>query len=169
MANPQIAEGQVSWKTVPAAPHLQYCAAHRVIAWQPHRALDDRLLARIDDWLFVTENISPPCKRFIDFSQLTNVSLPIGRAFSAASATPHESRAVSPVKCAFFCDKPLGFAIARLYETLTKSSSMEARAFRDRAAAARWLEVPASILNLEQAKPYHSKPSRLTNERRVTV
>jgi hypothetical protein len=170
IANSKIADPKVSWKAVPAAPHLRYCAAHRLIAWQPHRVLDDRLLARIDAWLLVTEDISPPCKRFIDFSCLTNVSLPIGRAFAIAPAARDKSHAVPPVKCAFFCDKPLGFAIARLYETLTNNPSMEARAFRDRATAAKWLEVPAHILQLGQAlTAFHSRRARLTNARYVPV
>jgi hypothetical protein len=170
ISNSNIADSQAAWKSVPAAPHLRYCAAHRLIAWEPHRVLDDRLLNRIDHWLFVTKNVSPPCKRFIDFSRLTNISLPIGRAFAVVSATAHKSSAGPPVKCAFFCDKSLGFAIARLYETLTNSSSIEARAFRDRAAAARWLGVPAHVLNLRQdASSYHGKRPRFADERHVTV
>jgi len=170
MANFHVADLRVAWKAMPGAPHLRYCAAHRLIAWQPHRVLDDRLLNRIDHWLFVTQNVSPPCKRFIDFSRLTNISLPIGRAFAVVSATAYKSSAVPPVKCAFFCDKALGFAIARLYETLTNSSSIEARAFRDRAAAAKWLQVPAHVLNLRQgASSYHDKRARFADERHVTV
>ena len=170
MANSHVADLHVAWKAMPGAPYLSYCAAHRLIAWQPHRVLDDRLLSRIDHWLFITENVSPPCKRFIDFSRLTNISLPIGRAFTVVSGTAHKSSAVPPVKCAFFCDKSLGFAIARLYETLTNSSSIEARAFRDRAAAAKWLEVPAHVLNLRQdASSYHGKRARFADERHVTV
>ena len=170
MANSDIADLHAAWKAMPGAPHLRYCAAHRLIAWQPHRVLDDRLLNRIDHWLFVTENVSSPRKRFIDFSRLINISLPIGRAFVVVSGTAHKSSAVPPVKCAFFCDKSLGFAIARLYETLTNSSLIEARAFRDRAAAARWLEVPAPVLNLRQdASSYHGKRSRFADERHVTV
>ena len=170
MANSDIADLHAAWKAMPGAPHLRYCAAHRLIAWQPHRVLDDRLLSRIDHWLFITENVSPPCKRFIDFSRLTNISLPISRAFTVVSGTAPKSSAVPPVKCAFFCDKSLGFAIARLYETLTNSSSIEARAFRDRAAAAKWLEVPAHVLNLRQdASSYHGKRARFADERHVTV
>ena len=170
MANFDIADLHVAWKAMPGAPHLRYCAAHRLISWQPHRVLDDRLLNRIDHWLFVTENVSPPCKRFIDFSRLTNVSLPIGRAFTIISGTAHKSSAVPPVKCAFFCDKSLGFAIARLYETLANSSSIEARAFRYRAAAAKWLEVPAQVLNLRQdASSYHGKRARFADEWHATV
>jgi hypothetical protein len=170
IANSHVADLHVAWKAMPGAPHLRYCAAHRLVAWEPHRVSDDRLLNQIDHWLFVTENVSSPRKRFIDFSRLTNISLPIGRAFAVVSGTAHKSSAVPPVKCAFFCDKSLGFAIARLYETLTNSSSIEARAFRDRAAAARWLEVPAPVLNLRQdASSYHGKRSRFVDERHVTV
>ena len=120
MANSDIADLHAAWKAMPGAPHLRYCAAHRLIAWQPHRVLDDRLLSRIDHWLFVTENVSPPCKRFVDFSRLTNISLPIGRAFTVVSGTAPKSSAVPPVKCAFFCERlhsPSGFDEHRRLET----------------------------------------------------
>ncbi len=170
MFNLEVMRVHSSWKSLPDAPHLRYCAAHRLIAWQPHRLLDDRLLARIDSWLLATENVSPPCKRFIDFSRLTNVSLPIGHAFTVAPATADKSPADAPVKCAIFCDKPIGFAIARLYETLTTSSSIEARAFRDRVAAAKWLDVPAHILNLgQESLPDRWKTAQPIHERHTTI
>ncbi len=170
MVNSPIETLHACWKAVPDAPHLRYCAAHHLIAWQPHRVLDDRLLTRIDAWHLATEEVSPPCKRFIDFSRLTNVSLPIGHAFTVAPATADKSAADAPVKCALFCDKPIGFAIARLYETLTTTSSIEPRAFRDRAAAAKWLAVPAHILNLgHESAPHRWKTVRSIHQRHFTI
>jgi hypothetical protein len=162
----KITTGHPRWKTLPDPPHLRYCAAHRLLAWQPHRVLDARLLARIDLWLLATENVSPPCKRFIDFSRLTSVALPIGHAFTVVPATVDKSGADAPIKCALFCDKPIGFAIARLYETLTTTSSIEVRAFRDRVAAARWLGVPTHVLNLaDTSAPNHWRAADRLHER----
>jgi len=168
--NSEVTTGHSCWKPLPNAPHLRYCAAHRLIAWQPHRVLDDRLLARIDSWLLATENVSPPCKRFIDFSRLTSVSLPIGHAFNVASATAERSSADAPVKCALFCDKPIGFAIGRLYETLTTTSSIEVRAFRDRVAAAKWLEVPVHVLTLvDEPAPHPWRATQRMHEQHAAV
>lgn len=171
MVNSPIANLHACWKAVPHAPHLRYCPAHHLIAWQPHRVLDDRLLARIDTWLLATEDVLPPCNRFIDFSRLTNVSLPIGHASNIASATAAaKSSASAPVRCALFCDKPIGFAIARLYETLTTTSSIEVRAFRDRVAAAKWLEVPAHVLTLvDDPAPHPWRATQRMHERHAAV
>jgi hypothetical protein len=166
----QMARTEASWKALPDAPHLQYCAEHRLLAWQPHRVLDDRLLARIDAWLLLTENVSPPCNRFIDFSRLTDIALQIGHVFTVVRRPREKFHGVPPVKCALFCDKPIGFAIARLYETLTESSSIEARAFHDRAAAAKWLQVPPHILSLAgERTPYHRNTARLKHGHYATA
>ena len=53
------------------------------------------------------------------------------------------------MKSALFSDDWVGFGIALLYESLMKETSIDARAFRDRATAAIWLDVPAEILKLE--------------------
>jgi hypothetical protein len=52
------------------------------------------------------------------------------------------------VKSALFSEDWVGFGIALLYEGLMKETSIEAQAFRDRAKAAVWLDVPAEILKL---------------------
>ena len=170
MVNSAIASARSCWKAIPDAPHLRFCAEHRLIAWTPHRVLDDRLLARIDTWLLATEDISPPCNRFIDFSRLTNVSLPIGHAFNIASATAAKSSTSAPLRCALFCDKPIGFAIARLYETLTSTPLIKVRAFRDRVAAAKWLEVPAHVLTLDdEPAPYPWRTTQRMHERHAAI
>ena len=63
---------------------------------------------------------------------------------------------VTPVKSALFSEDWVGFGIARLYESLMKETPIDARAFRDRATAAIWLDVPAEILKLED-KPAPSR------------
>ena len=169
--NSAIATVHSCWKAIPSAPHLRYCAAHRLIAWQPHRVLDDRLLARIDTWLLATEDVSSPCNRFIDFSRLTNVSLPIGQPSNIVPKIAGQPDRTGPVKCALFCDKPIGFAIARLYQTLTRPSLVEVRAFRDRAAVAKWLDVPAHLLSRidEPASPKLRRTAQLLHERHAAI
>ena len=53
------------------------------------------------------------------------------------------------MKSALFSEDWVGF-IALLYESLMKETPIDARAFRDRATAAIWLDVPAEILKLEE-------------------
>jgi hypothetical protein len=149
MNNSRTVHSRPLSKTVPGPSHLRYYPAHRVVAWQPHGVLDDRLLDEIAAWLLVIEKVSLPFKRFIDFSRLNRVSLQIGHVFSVARERVEKYRGVTPIRCALFCDKLVGFGIARLYETLTANSLIEARAFRDRPAAAEWLSVPAQILSLK--------------------
>ena len=59
------------------------------------------------------------------------------------------------MKAALFCDEWVGFGIARLYESLMENTLIEARAFRDRAAAAEWLVVPVDILSLADDPASH--------------
>ena len=53
------------------------------------------------------------------------------------------------MKSVVFSEDWVGFGIARMYESLMEGSSIEVRAFRVRAKAAEWLEVPAEVLELE--------------------
>ena len=143
------------WRILPGAPHLRYDAAHRVIAWQPHRVLDDRLMRRLANWVLSAHALSLPFDRFVDLSCLTDVSIHLQHGFNVGSEPSTNQPAVAQIKCALYCDKPIGFAIARFYETLAKNSFIEVRAFCERAAAAEWLKVPASILRLrEEARPH---------------
>ena len=51
-----------------------------------------------------------------------------------------------PVKTALFADNPMSFGVAHLYQLLMADAMIEVRAFKDRAAAAAWLEVPLKTL-----------------------
>ena len=132
--------------------HLRHYPAHDLLAWQPQGVLDDRLLDEIWGWLIAIEESSPPLRRFVDFSQLTQVAVRTSHVFEFARKRAAQSAGFTPVKSALFSEDWVGFGIARLYESLMKETLIEARAFRDRAKAAAWLSVPSGILKLE-AKP----------------
>lgn len=154
--NTEIHEKRCSfWRIVPGAPHLRYDVVHRLIAWQPHRVLDDRLMRRIANWVLSAHTLSLPFDRFVDLSRLTDISIHLRHGLRMRSESSPSNRARSRIKCALYCDKPVGFAIASFYETAAKNSLIEMRAFCERAAAAEWLKVPASILRLrDQVRPH---------------
>ena len=129
--------------------HLRQYPAHGLVAWQPQGVLDDQLLDEIGEWLCHIEKASAPLKRFVDFSRLTSVAVRTKHVFKFARKRVEQFAGVTPVKSALFSDDWVGFGIALLYENLMKETPIEAQAFRDRAKAAVWLDVPSEILKLE--------------------
>jgi hypothetical protein len=119
------------------------------VAWQPQGVLDDQLLDEVGEWLCNIEKASAPFKRFVDFSRLTSVVVRTNHVFAFARKRVEQFAGVTPVKSALFSDDWVGFGVARLYESLMKETLIEAQAFRDRAKAAVWLDVPSEILKLE--------------------
>ena len=136
-------------RILPGPAHLWQYPAHNLVAWQPEGVLDDRLLDNIGEWLCAIEETSPPSKRFIDLSRLTMVAVRTSHVFKFARKRAEQFAGDRPVKSALFSEDWVGFGIARLYESLMKETPIDARAFRDRAKAAVWLDVPAEILKLE--------------------
>jgi hypothetical protein len=127
------------------------CCTIPLIIWLPgnHKALDDQLLDEIGEWLCDIEKASAPLKRFVDFSRLASVAVRTNHVFAFARKRAEQFAGITPVKSALFSEDWVGFGIARLYESLMKETPIDARAFRDRATAAVWLDVPAEILKLE--------------------
>jgi hypothetical protein len=136
-------------RIIPGPADLRHYPAHNLVAWQPQGVLDDLLLDDIGEWLCHIEKVSAPFKRFVDFSRLTMVAVRTKHVFNFARKRAEQFAGVTPVKSALFSEDWVGFGIARLYEDLMKETSIDARAFRDRATAAIWLDVPAEILKLE--------------------
>ena len=136
-------------RILPGPAHLWQYPAHDLVAWQPQGVLDDQLLDEIGEWLCNIEKASAPLKRFVDFSRLTEVSVRTSHVFEFARKRAEQFAGVTAVKSALFSEDWVGFGIAQLYESLMKETPIDARAFRDRAKAAVWLDVPAEILKLE--------------------
>ena len=136
-------------RMMPGPAHLRHYPAHNLVAWQPQGVLDDQLLDEIGEWLCHIEKVLVPFNRFVDFSRLTNVAVRTKHVFKFARKRAEQFAGITPVKSALFSEDWVGFGIARLYESLMKETPIDARAFRDRATAAIWLDVPAEILKLE--------------------
>jgi hypothetical protein len=136
-------------RIIPGPTHLRQYPVHNLVAWQPQGVLDDQLLDEIGEWLCHIEKVLVPFNRFVDFSRLTSVAVRTKHAFAFARNRAEQFAGVTPVKSALFSEDWVGFGIARLYESLMKETPIDAKAFRDRAKAAVWLDVPAEILKLE--------------------
>ena len=136
-------------RIIPGPAHLRQYPAHNLVAWQPQGVLDDHLLDEIGEWLCNIEKVSAPEKRFVDFGRLTEVAIRTRHVFEFARKRAEQYAGVTPVKSALYSEDWVGFGIALLYENLMKGTPINARAFRDRANAAVWLDVPSEILKLE--------------------
>jgi hypothetical protein len=136
-------------RILPGPGHLRHYPAHNLIAWQPEGVLDDRLLDQIGEWLCSIERTSPPFDRFVDLSRLTEVAVRTNHVFDFARKRTDQLAGAQPMKSAMYTEDWVGFGIARMYESLMEGSPIDARAFRDRAKAAIWLNVPTEILKLE--------------------
>ena len=136
-------------RIIPGPADLRHYPAHNLVAWQPQGVLDDQLLDEIGEWACHIEKVLVPFNRFVDLSRLTMVAVRTSHVFEFARKRAEEFAGVTPVKSALFSEDWVGFGIAQLYESLMKETPIDARAFRDRANAAVWLDVPAEILKLE--------------------
>jgi hypothetical protein len=137
------------FRTLPGPGHLRHYPAHSLIAWRPEGVLDDRLLDQIGEWLCTIERTSPPFERFIDLSRLTEVAVRTNHMFDFARKRAEQLAGAPPMKSAIYSDDWVGFGIARMYESLMEGTPIDVRAFRDRAKAAIWLQIPGEILALE--------------------
>jgi hypothetical protein len=84
-----------------------------------------------------------PFDRYADLSGLTHIRIGIDHIIHTA----RRRRTVKqPVKTALFADNPMSFAVAHSYELLMYDAMIEVHAFKERAAAAKWLEAPLKTL-----------------------
>jgi hypothetical protein len=104
------------------------------------------MLDKIAAWLVRLEKVVVPVKRFIDFSGLNEFALRTRHLFQFARKRAEQLAEIDGVRTALFCEDYFGFGVARMYEELMQDTRIEARAFRDRTHAARWLGLPAEVL-----------------------
>jgi hypothetical protein len=145
-------------RELPGPAFLRHYPGYDLITWQPHGVLDDALLDQIAAWLVAVEKEMISRRRFVDLSQLSSVAIRTRHLFEFARKRAQEFTATMSVRSAVFSDDWVGFGIAQLYESMMANTRIEVRAFRDRAEAAKWLDLPAKILSLKDT-PMPYKPS----------
>jgi len=127
-----------------AFPRTWYYPKLNLVTWHPRGVLNDAFADQIVEFIEMEERVqAAPFDRFTDLSGLTNIRLKVDHFFELG----RRRRAVrQPVKSAFFADKPVSFYIAQMYEMIMDKAIIEVRAFSQREAAAKWLEVPLQTL-----------------------
>lgn len=128
-------------------PGMNYLPDHRLITWHPTGVLDDALADQIVTFIEREEETATrPFDRFTDLEGLLEIRLKVGHAFQIAERRRGVTAGRTPVKSAIVSSKIIGFGIARMYETLMDGATIQVRAFKSRAEAAQWLQVPEEIL-----------------------
>jgi hypothetical protein len=127
-----------------AFPRTWYYPKWKLLGWYPRGVLNEAFADQVIEFMEMEERIQDaPFDRYADLSGLTHIRSRTNHIFQTAR---RRRQAKQPVKSAFFADKPITFSIAHMYEMLMHEAMIEVRAFRGRAAAAEWLEVPMKIL-----------------------
>ena len=124
-------------------PNTRFYPEARLLVWRPTGVFDDTLADLVVTFLEAEERTAPPFHRYTDFGGLTTVQLRVGHTFAIAE---RRKRVRQQVKSVFFADRTVSLGVARMYETLMEDAIIEVRAFRERQAAADWLDVPLELL-----------------------
>jgi hypothetical protein len=128
-----------------AFPRTWYLPRWRLLTWYPRGVLNEAFTDQVIKFIAMEESIQEaPFDRYADLSGLTHIRIGIDHIIHTA----RRRRVVKqPVKTALFADNPMSFAVAHSYELLMYDAMIEVRAFKERAAAAKWLEVPLKTLD----------------------
>lgn len=126
-------------------PRTWYHPRWKLLTWYPRGVLNEAFADRVIEFIEMEESIQEaPFDRYTDLSGLTQIRIGIDHIIHTA----RRRRSVrQPVKTALFADNPMSFGIAHSYELLMYNAMIEVRAFKERVAAAQWLEVPLKTLD----------------------
>jgi hypothetical protein len=127
-----------------AFPCTWYHPRWRLLTWHPRGVLNEAFADQMIAFIEMEENIQEaPFDRYADLSGLTHIRIGIDHIIHTAR---RRRKVKQPVKMALFADNPMSFGVAHSYELLMYDAMIEVRAFKERTAAAQWLEVPLKTL-----------------------
>ena len=127
-----------------AFPRTRFHPKWNLLTWYPRGVLNDAFADQVIAFIEMEESIQEELfDRYIDLSGLTHIRIGINHLIYTAR---RRRMAKQQVKSALFADNPISFSVAHSYELLMHDAMIEVRAFKERAAAALWLEVPVKTL-----------------------
>ena len=127
-----------------AFPRAWYHPEWRLLTWYPRGVLNEAFADQVIEFIEMEERIQQaPFDRYADLSGLTHIRIGIDHIIHTAR---RRRKVKQPAKSALFADNPLSFSVAHSYELLMCDAMIEVGAFKERAAAAAWLEVPLRAL-----------------------
>jgi hypothetical protein len=127
-------------------PYTRFYPAYRLLTWHPRGVFDEAMGDILLDFIEAEEQANEtPFNRYADLGLLADIRVSYEHV-SRIAQHRRTNYAGEPVKTAVMSEHPAGFGIARMYESLMEGAQLKVRAFRERAEAAEWLEVPEEIL-----------------------
>jgi hypothetical protein len=129
--------------------HLAFRKELSLMLWKPKGILDETIVNEIIAFVETAERrSSKPFNRFMDLSALDMIDLNFKFVFHVALGRRLSAMAKPAVKSAFYVTSPATAHYAKLHSMLTDFSPLDVSLFTDRAAAAKWLDVPADVLTI---------------------
>jgi len=127
-----------------AFPGTWFYPRWHLLTWYPRGVLNEAFADQVIEFIEMEESIQEaPFDRYADLSGLTHIRIGIDHLIHTAR---RRRKVKQPAKSALFADNPMTFGVARSYELLMSDAMIEVRAFKERRAAAQWLEVPLKTL-----------------------
>lgn len=127
-----------------AFPRTWFHPRWHLLTWYPRGVLNGAFADQVIEFIEMEESIQEaPFDRYADLSGLTHIRIGIDHLIRTAR---RRRKVKQPAKSALFADNPMTFGVAHSYELLMSDAMIEVRAFKERAAAAQWLEVPLKTL-----------------------
>ncbi len=126
-------------------PYAHFHPEAHLLTWFPKGVLNNERADEVLDFLESTESEGEPFHRYTDMSGYTRIQIGLDHVVRLARRRRRAYQGL-PIKSAFYAVRLISVSIAKMYEELMEGSFINARTFRDRAAAADWLGVSESLL-----------------------
>ena len=122
-----------------------------LMVWQPRGVLDEPQVEEIISWLEQAEDEAQhPFDRFTDLSVLNAVELSIDYVYRVSLYRRLVYGERTPIKSAFYVVDSATAHLALTHAAVTVGSPLQVKVFQHKSAAAKWLGVAKTDLELER-------------------
>lgn len=136
-------------------PDVTFHPGPRLMIYRPRGILSEDRLKTIVEFLERAEDKAVrPFNRFTDLSKLDALDLDFKTLIRVSLHRRLLSGQHPPVKSAFYVTSPAAARVVKVHAILTDHSPLVVKMFKELAAAAKWLDVPLSLLQA-QGKPHN--------------
>jgi len=143
-----------SKKKMKLPPNVTFHTEQRLMVWRPRGILDEQMVDQITTFIGKVEATSKSqFDRFTDTTLLDAINLSFDYMFHTALYRRKICAGHPKVKSAFLIKWGKFDHEAKLYALLTENSSLDVKLFEELEAAAKWLNVPAELLQPTHAVP----------------
>jgi hypothetical protein len=136
---------------VDSARGVQFYEHLHLWVWRPRGIFDEAMVDDIIECIKATEDkVGKPFNRFTDLSLIDAIHLHFKYVFHVALHRRLSYRDHPPLKSAFYVTSPATTHYVKLYALMCDHSPLHVQMFKERAAAATWLDVPVEFIELSR-------------------